>query len=94
MLDLANLFANISGLVRRQKIAEGYINAGGVFNYKALDACFVLTIIDSIIIHYEKWSKQDWFKTRMERWCKEHFEPFVRGERLFADDLYLLQIGR
>lgn len=92
MLDIALLFGNISGLACRQKIAEGYRDAGGKIDYKALDACFVLTIIDCIIIHYEKWRKEDWFEARMARWCKESFEPFIRGERLFADDFYLIHV--
>lgn len=92
MLDLAVLFGNISGLARRQKIAEGYRDAGGIINYEALDACYVLTILDCVVMHYEKWSKQDWFEERMNRWCKENFEPFERGERVFADDFYLIHV--
>lgn len=92
MFDLAVLFGNIGGLVRRQKIAEGYCDAGGTINYKVLDACFVLTLLDCIGIHYEQWSKQDWFESRMKRWYKETLEPYVRGERLYADDFYLLHV--
>lgn len=93
MFDLANLFATINGLVCRQKIAEGYIDAGGFIHYGALDACFVLSILGSIAIHFEQWSRQDWFEDRMKRWCKESFEPFCSGERLFADDFYLIHAG-
>lgn len=91
MLDLALLFGNIS-LVRRQKIAEGYKAAGGKIDYKVLDAYFVLTIVDCILIHYEKWRNEDWFAERLVRWCKESFEPFIKGERLFADDFYLIHV--
>lgn len=91
MLDLALLFGNIS-LARRQKIAEGYRAAGGRIDYKVLDAYFVLTIVDCIVIHYEKWRKEDWFEGRLVRWCKESFEPFINGERLFADDFYLIHV--
>lgn len=90
MLDLANLFGNINGLTRRQKIAEGYRDTGGIIHYKALDACFIMTILDCIIIHFEQWSKEDWFEPRLKRWCQESFEPFVRGERIFADNFYLI----
>lgn len=93
MFDLATLFGNINGLHCRQKIAEGYSDAGGIFDYEALDACFVLTILGGITIHFEQWSKQDWFEGRMGRWCRESFEPFSAGERLFADDLYLIHAG-
>ena len=93
MFDLATLFGNINGLRCRQIIAEGYRNAGGVFDYRALDACFVLTILGGITIHFEQWSKQDWFAGRMERWCRESFEPFSAGERLYADDFYLIHAG-
>lgn len=93
MFDLANLFANINGLSCRQEIAEGYRNAGGVIHYAALDACFVLSILGGITIHFEQWSRQDWFADRMKRWCKESFEPFCMRERLFADDLYLIHAG-
>ena len=92
MYDLAVLFGNISGLVRRQKIAEGYRNAGGTINYEVLDACFVLTLLDCLGIHYEQWSKQNWFVPRMQRWHKENLEPYVRGERIYADDVYLLHV--
>ena len=92
MYDLAVLFGNISGLVRRQKMAEGYRNAGGTINYEVLDACFVLTLLDCLGIHYEQWSKQDWFAPRMQRWHKENLEPYVRGERIYADDFYLLHV--
>lgn len=92
MFDLAVLFGNISGLSCRQKIAEGYRNAGGIINFEVLDACFVLSLLDCLGIHFEQWSKQDWFEPRMNRWYKETFEPFVRGERLFADDFYLIHV--
>ena len=93
MYDLAVLFGNIGGLARRQKIAEGYRDAGGIINYEVLDACFILTLLDCIGIHFEQWSKQDWFEPRMDRWYKETFEPYVRGERLFADDFYLIHVA-
>ncbi len=93
MFDLAVLFGNIGGLERRQKIAEGYRNAGGKINYKVLDACFVLTLLDCIGIHYDQWCKQDWFETGMKRWYMESLEPYVRGERLYADDFFLLNIS-
>lgn len=92
MFDLAVLFGNINGLVCRQKIAEGYRDAGGVINYGALDTCYILTLLDCLAIHYEQWSKEDWFELRMNRWYKENLEPFVRGERLFADDFYLIHV--
>ncbi len=92
MYDLAVLFGNFSGLVRRQKIAEGYRNAGGTIRYDVLDACFILSLIDCIGIHYEQWSKKEWFAPRMVRWHKENLEPYARGERIYADDLYLLHV--
>lgn len=92
MFDLSVLFGNIGGLTSRQKIAEGYRNAGGIINFEALDACYVLNLLDCLMIHYEMWRKQEWFEPRMQRWCKEIFEPFVRGERLFADDFYLIHV--
>lgn len=93
MLDLANLFATINGLSFRQEIAGGYRNAGGVVHYAALDACFVLSILGGIAIHFDRWSRQDWFPERMKRWCRESFGPFSMGERLFADDFYLIHAG-
>ena len=93
MFDLANLFGSINGLSCRQKIAEGYRDAGGIIHYEALDAGFVLSILGSIAIHFEQWSRQDWFEDRLKRWCKESFEPFCSGERLFADDFYLIHAG-
>ncbi len=93
MFDLANLFATINGLSYRQKIAEGYRAAGGIIHYEALDACFVLSILGSIAIHFEQWSRQNWFENRLKRWCRESFEPFCTGERLFADDFYLIHAG-
>ena len=93
MYDLAVLFGNIGGtLRRRQQMAEGYRNAGGTIRYDVLDACFVLTLLDCIGIHYEQWSKQAWFTPRMQRWHKENLEPYVQGERIFADDFSLLHV--
>ena len=92
MYDLAVLFGNIGRLVRRQQMAEGYRNAGGIIRYDVLDACFVLTLLDCLGIHYEQWSKQEWFATRMQRWHKENLEPYVQGERIYADDFYLLHV--
>lgn len=92
MLDLAILFGNIGGLLRRKKIVEGYQNAGGIINYIVLDACFILSLLDGIAIHFEKWSRQDWFNLRMKRWYNETLEPFMRGERLFSDDFILLNL--
>ena len=92
MFDLSVLFGNIGGLLCRQQIAEGYRNAGGTINYEVLDACFVLNLLDCMAIHFEQWSKQDWFEPRMKRWYEETFEPYVRGKRLFSDDFYLLHV--
>ncbi len=92
MYDLAVLFGNFSGLARRQQMAEGYRNAGGIINYEILDACFILTLLDCLGIHYEQWSKQEWFAPRMQRWHKENLEPYVQGERIYADDFYLLHV--
>ena len=92
MYDLAVLFGNIGGLARRQQMGEGYRNAGGTIRYDVLDACFVLTLLDCLGIHYEQWSKQEWFAARMQRWHKETLEPYVQGERIYADDFYLLHV--
>ncbi len=90
MYDLAILFGNINGLAARQNIAKGYSEAGGELNFAALDACFVLSILDGLAIHYEKWSQQDWYDSRLNRWCRQSLEPFSAGERLFRDDLWLI----
>ena len=93
MYDLAVLFGNIGGsLVRRQQIAEGYRDAGGTIRYDVLDACFILTLLDCLGIHYEQWSKQEWFGHRLQRWHKENLEPYMQGERIYADDFYLLHV--
>ena len=93
MYDLAVLFGNIGGsLARRQQMAEGYRNTGGTIRYDVLDACFVLTLLDCLGIHYEQWSKQEWFAPRMQRWNKENLSPYVQGERIYADDFYLLHV--
>ena len=52
----------------------------------------MLTLLDCIGIHYEQWSKQEWFAPRMQRWYQENLEPYVQGERIYADDLYLLHV--
>ncbi len=92
MYDLAVLFGNIGGLARRQQMAAGYRDAGGTIHYDVLDACFVLSLLDCLGIHYEQWSKQEWFAARMQRWHNENLEPYVRGERIYADDFYLLHV--
>lgn len=93
MFDIANLFANMGELSCRQKIAEGYRGAGGVIDYAALEACFVLSILGGIAIHFQQWSRKDWFEDRMKRWCGEIMEPFNRGEKLFREDFYLIHAG-
>ena len=93
MLDIAVLFGNIGGLACRQKIAEGYRDGGGRFDYEALDACFVLTILDCIAIHFGQWCRESWFEDRMKRWREESLEPFARGERLLADDFCIIHAG-
>ena len=92
MYDLAVLFGNFSGLLRRQQMAEGYRNAGGTISYDILDSCFILTLLDCLGIHYEQWSKQEWFAPRMRRWHKENLEPYMQGARIYADDFYLLNV--
>lgn len=93
MLDIAVLFGNIGGLACREKIAEGYRDGGGRFDYEALDACFVLTILDCIAIHFGQWCRESWFEDRMKRWSEESLEPFARGERLLADDFCIIHAG-
>lgn len=93
MFDMANLFANIGSLSDRQGIAAGYRSAGGVFDFEALDACFVLSVLGGIAIHFEQWSKADWFADRMKRWCGEIMGPFGREERLYREDFYLIHAG-
>ncbi|MCR5322287.1 MAG: phosphotransferase [Lachnospiraceae bacterium] len=92
MYDLAVLFGNISGLVRRQQMADGYRDAGGMIRYDVLDACFIISLLDCLGIHYEQWSKHEWFAPRLQRWHKENLEPYVQGERIYADDFYLLHV--
>ena len=93
MYDLAVLFGNIGGsLVRRQQMAEGYRNASGTIRYDVLDACFIMTLLDCLGIHFVQWSKQEWFAPRMQRWHEENLKPYVQGERIYADDFYLLHV--
>ena len=35
---------------------------------------------------------QEWFAPRMQRWNKENLIPYVQGERIYADDFYLLHV--
>jgi len=37
--------------------------------------------------------KQEWFAPRMQRWHKENLIPYVQGERIYADDFYLLHVA-
>ena len=67
-------------------------DGGGTIRLDVLDACFVLTLLDCIGIHYEQWSKQEWFAPRLQWWHQENLEPYVQGERIYADDLYLLHV--
>lgn len=90
MLDLAGLFAQVNGLKSRQAVAAGYTEHGGVIRYDVLDACFALSILQSITIHLDTWSEQDWFQSRMDRWCNQSFAPLCREERLFADGFFLI----
>ena len=79
-------------LVRRQQMAEGYRNASGTIRYDVLDACYILTLLDCLGIHFVQGSKQEWFAPRMQRWHEENLKPYVQGERIYADDFYLLHV--
>lgn len=90
MMDLASLFCNINGLENRRAMAAGYRSADGNIVITMLDCCFALNILLSIVLHCNWWPKNDWFLSRLERWCREVFTPLAHKEALFSEDFYLL----
>jgi len=93
MMDLGALFCSrFSSLENRQAVAKGYTSAGGSIDFEMLDCCFALNVLLGIGLHVEKWIKEDWFPSRLERWCREMFVPLQEGKKLFSEDLYLLNV--
>lgn len=93
MMDLGALFCSrLNSLKNRQAVAEGYISAGGTIDYEMLDCCFALNVLLGIGLHMDKWIKEEWFSSRLERWCREMFEPLWDGKKLFSEDFYLLNV--
>lgn len=92
MMDLAGIYCNINGIAHRQKVAEGYEQAGGVIDLHALDCCFALNILLFIVSRAEMCQQEEWFTKRLVRWCKETFEPLGKGKILFDENFRLVNV--
>ena len=92
MHDLGILLGNVSSLVQRKAIAEGYIHAGGRIDLPLLDAGLALGLLEAMVFHADVWPLEDWFAPRLTRWVNEMLRPLAEGKPLLDENMYLLNI--
>lgn len=82
MMDISSLYCAISDFESRCAIAEGYESLGGKIEFQMLDACFALNLLLFIILHINQFSRQKDIVEKVERWCRDMFQPLANGEPL------------
>lgn len=92
MHDLGILLGNVSSLVQRKAIAEGYVHAGGRIDLPLLDAGLALGLLEAMAFHADVWPREDWFAPRLTRWVNEMLRPLAEGKPLLDENMYLLNI--
>lgn len=92
MHDLGILIGNVSTLVQRKSIAEGYIQAGGRMDLPLLDAGLALGLLEALVFHADVWPREPWFPARLTRWVNEMLRPLADGKPLLDENMYLLNI--
>lgn len=92
MHDLGILLGNVSTLVQRKAIAEGYAQAGGRIDLPLLDAGLTLGLLEALVFHADVWPREPWFAPRLTRWVNEMLRPLAEGKPLLDENMYLLNI--
>jgi len=83
MMDIGCLYCVVSGSVHRHAIAEGYETASDrKIDFYAVDCLFALNVLLGIILHWESWTKEDWFAKKLADWCDHIFGPLAQGKSL------------
>lgn len=92
MHDLGILLGNVSTLVQRKAIAEGYTAAGGRIDLPLLDAGLALGLLEALFFHADVWPKEPWFAPRLTRWVDEMLWPLAEGKPLLDENMYLINL--
>lgn len=92
MMDIGSLYGSINGVENRRAIAEGYKSLGGKIDFPMLDVCFALNVLLYIMLHINSVSGQECFTERLERWCRETFQPLTNGKPLISEEFYMLNV--
>jgi len=92
MHDLGILIGNVSTMVQRKSIAEGYAQADGHIDLPLLDAGLALGLLEAIVFHADSWPKEDWFAPRLTRWVDEMLRPLAEGKPLLDENMYLINL--
>lgn len=92
MHDLGILLGNVSTLVQRKAIADGYVHAGGCINLPLLDAGMTLGLLEAMIFHADVWPREPWFAPRLTRWVNEMLQPLADGKPLLDENMYLINL--
>lgn len=92
MMDISSLYSCVNGVEYRRAIAEGYQSLGGKIDFPMLDVCYALNLLLYIVLHINGASEQPSFMERIERWCREIFQPLANGKRLINEEFYMLNV--
>lgn len=93
MMDIGCLFGCINGVENRAAIASGYRSLGYNIDFPMLDAYFALSVLLYIVIHLNLCNEKS-FRKNLDRWCRQIFQPFVRGERLISENFCMLNADK
>lgn len=78
MLDFGSVFSLTNDMDFRNSVIASYESVTGhAVNRKQIEICFSLQILLGIILHYELWMNEPWFKERLLQWCNDVFLPLV-----------------
>ncbi|MGN0754540.1 MAG: phosphotransferase enzyme family protein [Aristaeellaceae bacterium] len=92
MHDLGILLGNLSTQAQRQAVAAGYTEAGGQLDLPLLDAGFALGLLEALVLHADRWFREDWFAPRMTRWTNETLAPLAAGKPLLDETMFLINL--
>lgn len=92
MHDLGILIGNVSTLVQRKSIAEGYTKAGGHIDLPLLDAGLALGLLEALVFHADVWPKEPWFAPRLTRWADEMLRPLADAKPLLDENMTLVNL--
>lgn len=92
MHDLGILLGNVSTLVQRKAIADGYTQAGGRIDLPLLDAGLTLGLLEALVFHADVWPREPWFAPRLTRWGNEMLRPLAEGKPLLDENMTLVNL--